>query len=68
MRFLRRFHPVALPDATDEQLLAMPTVLQGTPGEMADTLRAQRERYGITYFTVQDYHGANFAHVIDALR
>ena len=56
------------PDATDEQLLAMPTVLQGTPGEMADTLRAQRERYGITYFTVQDYHGANFAHVIDALR
>ena len=56
------------PDATDEQLLAMPTVLQGSPGEMADTLRAQRERYGITYFTVQDYHGANFAHVIDALR
>jgi probable F420-dependent oxidoreductase len=55
-------------DATDEQLLAMPTVLQGSPGEMADTLRAQRERYGITYFTVQDYHGVNFAHVIDALR
>jgi probable F420-dependent oxidoreductase len=56
------------PDATDEQLLAMPTVLQGTPDEMAEALRAQRERYGITYFTVQDYHGANFAHVIDALR
>lgn len=56
------------PDASDAQLLAMPTVLQGSPGEMADTLRAQRERYGITYFTVQDYHGANFAHVIDALR
>jgi probable F420-dependent oxidoreductase len=55
-------------DATDEQLLAMPTVLQGSPGEMADTLRAQREHYGITYFTVQDYHGVNFAHVIDALR
>jgi hypothetical protein len=55
-------------DASDAQLLAMPTVLQGSPGEMADTLRAQRERYGITYFTVQDYHGANFAHVIDALR
>lgn len=55
-------------DASDAQLLAMPTVLQGSPSEMADTLRAQRERYGITYFTVQDYHGANFAHVIDALR
>ena len=56
------------PDATDDQLSAMPTVLSGSPAEMADTLRAQREHYGITYFTVQDYHGANFAHVIDALR
>ena len=56
------------PDASDEQLLAMPTVLQGSPGEMADTLRAQRERYGITYFTVQDYHGENFSRVIEALR
>ena len=56
------------PDATDEQLLAMPTVLRGTPRAMAEELQAQRERYGITYFTVQDYHGVNFAHVIDALR
>jgi len=56
------------PDASDDQLSAMPTVLSGSPTEMADTLRAQREHYGITYFTVQDYHGANFAHVIDALR
>ncbi len=54
--------------ATDEQLLALPTVLKGSPEEMADTLRSHRERYGTTYFTVQDYHGEHFAHVINALR
>lgn len=56
------------PGATDAQLLSMPTVLTGTPDEMADTLRSHRENYGTTYFTVQDYHGDHFAHVIDALR
>ena len=56
------------PDASDEQLLAMPTVLRGTPSDIADTLRSLRERYGTTYFTVQDYHGEYFAQVIDALR
>ena len=54
--------------ASDEQLLAMPTVLRGTPADMADELRAQRDRYGLTYFTVQDYHGESFAKVIEALR
>jgi hypothetical protein len=29
---------------------------------------AQRERYGMTYFTVQDYHGKYFADVIKAMR
>ncbi len=56
------------PEATDEQLLAMPTVLSGTPRDIADTLRAQRDRYGVSYFTVQDYHGDYFAQVINALR
>lgn len=55
-------------DATDEQLLAMPTVLQGSPAQIADTLRQQRERYGTTYYTVQDYHGDYFAEVIKELR
>jgi len=55
-------------DATDEQLLAMPTVLSGSPAEIADTLRAQRERYGTSYYTVQDFHGDYFAEVIRALR
>lgn len=55
-------------DATDEQLLAMPTVLSGSPARIADTLREQRERYGTTYYTVQDYHGDYFAEVIKELR
>lgn len=56
------------PDATDEQLLALPTVLTGTPRDIADTLRARRDEYGITYFTVQDYHAEYFAKVIEELR
>ena len=57
-----------LPQATDEQLLALPSVLSGSPHHIAETLMAQRERYGMTYFTVQDYHGKYFADVIKALR
>ncbi len=56
------------PGATDEQLLGMPTVLSGSPRMIADTLHEQRERYGVSYFTVQDYHGDYFAQVIDVLR
>lgn len=56
------------PNATDEQLLALPSVLSGSPRQIADRLTAQRERYGLTYFTVQDYHGRYFADVVAALR
>ena len=56
------------PGASDEQLAAMPTVLSGTPRDIADTLRARRDKYGVTYLTVQDYHGDYFAQVISELR
>jgi probable F420-dependent oxidoreductase len=56
------------PDATEEQLLALPTVLTGTPRDIADTLRDRRDNYGISYFTVQDYHAEYFAKVIAELR
>lgn len=56
------------PGRCDEELLTMPSVLSGSPRQIADTLLAQRETYGITYFTVQDYHGKYFAQVIAALR
>jgi len=56
------------PGASDEQLAAMPTVLSGTPRDIADTLRGYRDKYGVTYLTVQDYHGDYFAKVISELR
>lgn len=56
------------PDKTDDELLDMPSVLSGSPRHIADTLIERRERYGVSYFTVQDYHGLYFAQVINALR
>ena len=56
------------PDKTDDELLRMPSVLSGSPRHIADTLIERRDRCGISYFTVQDYHGSYFAHVIGALR
>ncbi len=55
------------PGKTDDELLTMPSVLSGSPRHVADTLLEQRDRYGISYFTVQDYHGEYFAEVINAL-
>lgn len=56
------------PDKSDDELLAMPSVLSGSPRHIADVLIERREQYGVSYFTVQDYHGSYFAQVINALR
>ncbi|WP_083746722.1 LLM class F420-dependent oxidoreductase [Mycobacterium terramassiliense] len=56
------------PDLSDEQLLSMPSVLTGSPREMADTLTALRDKYGLTCFTVQDNNLDTFAKVIAELR
>jgi alkanesulfonate monooxygenase SsuD/methylene tetrahydromethanopterin reductase-like flavin-dependent oxidoreductase (luciferase family) len=53
---------------SDEEILAMHSVLTGSPREMADTLSEYREKYGITCITVQDNHLDNFAKVIAELR
>ena len=55
-------------ELSDEQLLSMPSVLAGSPREMADTLSGYRDKYGVTSFTVQDKHVDNFAKVIAELR
>ncbi|WP_059015152.1 TIGR03621 family F420-dependent LLM class oxidoreductase [Mycobacterium sp. M26] len=59
---------VNLPDLSEDELLALPTVLKGTVGDMADQLREQRERYGISYISVQQHHADQFAKVIAELR
>ena len=46
----------------------MHSVLTGSPREMADTLSEYRDKYGVTFFTVQDNHIDNFAKVIAELR
>jgi probable F420-dependent oxidoreductase len=56
------------PDLSDERLLSMPSVLSGSPREMADTLSGLREKYGLTSFTVQDNNLDAFAKVIAELR
>lgn len=56
------------PGRSDEELLKLPSVLSGPPRRIAEILQAQRETYGLTYFTIQDYHGKYFAEVIRLLR
>lgn len=56
------------PDVSDEELLSVPSVLSGSPSEMADQLIGLREKYGLTSFTVQDNHLESFAKVIAELR
>jgi len=64
LRMTRRYAP----DLTDEQLLSMPSVLSGSPREMADRLSGLRDEYGLTCFTVQDNNLDAFAKVITQLR
>jgi probable F420-dependent oxidoreductase len=57
-----------LPQLSDDELLALPSVLAGSPRDIADTLRGYRETYGISYISVQQYHTEAFAKVIAELR
>jgi probable F420-dependent oxidoreductase len=56
------------PGLSDEELLALPAVLSGSPRDIADTLRGYRETYGLTSVTVQEHHAETFAKVIAELR
>jgi probable F420-dependent oxidoreductase len=56
------------PDASEDELLRLPGVLSGTPRDMADKIRALRETYGLTYFTVMFRQAGYFAKVIAELR
>jgi probable F420-dependent oxidoreductase len=56
------------PHLSEEQIMALPSVLAGTPRDGADKLRHLQQTYGLTYFTVQDNHTEYFAKVIAELR
>lgn len=53
---------------SDEQIRALPGVLIGSAGQVADTLLRYRDKYGLTYFGVLEPHMTEFAKVIDRLR
>ncbi len=57
-----------VPGLSDEQLLALPSVLSGSAHDIADTLRGYRETYGLTSVTVQEHHAETFAKVIAEFR
>lgn len=57
-----------VPGLSDEQLLALPSVLGGSPRDIADTLRGYRETYGLTSVTVQEQHADTIAKVIAEFR
>ncbi|MGY1434105.1 TIGR03621 family F420-dependent LLM class oxidoreductase [Streptomyces reniochalinae] len=64
---LERLRPHG-PRMTDDELLDHPALLTGSPEEMAERLRAHRERYGLSYFTVLDPYMDAFAPVVEELR
>lgn len=63
---LERLRPYG-PRMSDEELLSHPALLVGSAKEMAEQLRAHRERFGLSYFTVLDPHMDAFAPVIEEL-
>ncbi|MFD6163340.1 LLM class F420-dependent oxidoreductase [Nocardia sp. NPDC060256] len=64
---LELFGP-ALPDDVADTPEDLPTLLIGTPEEIADRVRAHRDRYGFSYITVLEHSMEQFAPVIELLR
>ncbi|MFF7725054.1 LLM class F420-dependent oxidoreductase [Streptomyces sp. NPDC008001] len=56
------------PGLTEEELLAHPLLLAGSVADIADQVRAHRERFGFTYFTVLEPAMETFAPVLEELR
>ncbi|MDT5016763.1 MAG: hypothetical protein QOD39_2923 [Mycobacterium sp.] len=60
----RRF----LPELSEDEMLRAPSVLSGSTKEIADTLRRYRDRYSVTYVTVQQPLAEAFSKVIAELK
>lgn len=56
------------PDLTEDELLEHPVVLAGSVKDIADQVRAHRERFGFTYLTVLEPNLEAFAPVLEELR
>ena len=52
---------------SEEEVLASPHVLIGTPHQIADDLRQRREQFGISYIAVPEYFADAFAPVVALL-
>ncbi|GGV49862.1 TIGR03621 family F420-dependent LLM class oxidoreductase [Streptomyces spectabilis] len=57
-----------VPHLTEDEALEVPILLLGTVRQMADQLRAQRERYGFSYIAVLEQSLEAFGPVIEELR
>jgi probable F420-dependent oxidoreductase len=57
-----------VPHLTEQQVLDLPITLLGTLEQIVEQVRAQRERYGISYLTVLEPNMEALAPVIEALR
>ncbi|QNP74011.1 TIGR03621 family F420-dependent LLM class oxidoreductase [Streptomyces roseirectus] len=57
-----------IPGLTAEQVLALPVLLVGSEAEIAAKVRALRERYGFTYFTVLEGFMEAFGPVLAELQ
>ncbi|MFF3225941.1 LLM class F420-dependent oxidoreductase [Nocardia suismassiliense] len=64
---LELFGP-ALPDDVADHPEELPTLLIGTPEQIAERVRAHRDRYGFSYITVLEHSMEQFAPVIELLR
>ncbi|MFE0172031.1 LLM class F420-dependent oxidoreductase [Streptomyces sp. NPDC059002] len=56
-----------IPHLTEDTALELPLLLIGTVQQIADQLRAQRERYGFSYITVLEPYFETFGPVIEEL-
>ena len=57
-----------MPHYTVDQVLETPFLLIGTEAQIAEQIRANRERYGFTYITVHGPYMETFGPVIERLR
>jgi probable F420-dependent oxidoreductase len=55
-------------EMTVDEALETPFLLIGTPAQMAEQLRASRERYGFSYVTVHDPYYEAFEPVVELMR